>query len=352
MFDEWPTFGTVFAALSCLGTALAGAQTPPPLTVQPGAVWRDQNGEMIQAHGAGAIKVGGSYFWFGEDRTAQSSDQSFQNIKCYESKDLVHWNFRVNALTRQSVGDLGSDRVVERPKVIYNETARLFVMYTHIDSKDYKEAKAGVATCGRVDGEYTYKGSFQPLGHQSRDLTLFREEDGAAYLIFEDRPSGVRLAKLSADYLSIDREVALVPHAYEAPAMVKAAGVYYLLGSHLSGWDANSNEYATADSPAGPWSEFQAVAPPETKTYRSQTTYILPVTGTRETSYLYLGDRWKGHDLKDSRYVWLPLVIDPRRRTMALTVEAPWTIDAATGSCSLPVAVVAPSTPPVLRGHP
>ena len=336
------------AALVFLCVALTAARgqaplpatppTPAPATIQPGAVWRDDHGEVIQAHGAGIIKVGGSYYWFGEDHTAQGSDQSFQNIKCYESQDLAHWTFRVNALTRQADGDLGPHRAVERPKVIYNAPTHTYVMYIHIDDPQYHEAKVGVATCGRVDGEYTYRGSFQPLGHQSRDMTLFQDDDGAAYLLFEDRQSGVRITRLAPDYLSVEREVAHIPQAYEALAMVKAGGVYYLLGSHLTGWALNANEYATADSPAGPWSEFRQVAPPETKTYQSQAAYILPVVGSRETSYIYLGDRWKGSDLKDSRYVWMPLRIDPRARTMALTPDGPWTLDVVTGFCSLPVA--------------
>jgi hypothetical protein len=336
--------GRCLVLLSALtGTITAGAQITPSLTIQPGAVWRDNRNEIIQAHGAGIIKADDTYYWFGEDHTGESSDQLFLNVKCYASKDLVHWTFRGDSLTRQKSGDLGPDRVVERPKVIYNEPNRTFVMYAHIDDKPYREAKVGVATCDRVDGEYTYRGSFQPLGHQSRDMTLFRDDDGAAYLIFEDRQSGVRIGKLSPDYLTVEREVALIPHPYEAPAMVKAGNVYFLLGSHLTGWDLNANEYATADSPAGPWSEFHPVAPPETKTYRSQTAYILPVAGSRETSYVYLGDRWNGKGLKDSRYVWMPLRIDPHQRTMTLTPDAPWTLDAATGFCSLPIASAAPA---------
>ena len=341
----------VVALLLCAGPLTAGAQITPTLTIRPGAVWLDNRHEIIQAHGAGIVKVAGAYYWFGEDHTGESTDQLFLNIKCYSSKDLVHWTFLSNSLTRQESGDLGPDRVVERPKVIYNEPTRTFVMYAHIDDRRYKEAKVGVATCDRVDGEYTYRGSFQPLGKQSRDLTLFKDDDGAAYLVFEDRESGVRIAKLAPDYLSVEREAALIPRTYESPAMVKAGGVYFLLGSHLTGWDPNANEYTTADSPAGPWAEFRPVAPPETKTYHSQTAFILPVAGSRETSYVYLGDRWNGKDLKDSRYVWMPLRIDARQRTMTLTPDAPWTLDAATGFCSLPIAsaVPAPAAPTSVR---
>lgn len=60
-------------------------------------------------------------------------------------------------LTRQGSGDLGPDRVVERPKVIYNDRTGKYVMYLHIDSRDYGEAKVGVAVGDSVCGQYQYR---------------------------------------------------------------------------------------------------------------------------------------------------------------------------------------------------
>ena len=37
------------------------------------------------------------------------------------------------------------------------------------------------------------RGSFRPLGYQSRDLGLFQDTDGAGYLLTEDRASGLRI---------------------------------------------------------------------------------------------------------------------------------------------------------------
>lgn len=56
----------------------------------------------------------------------------------------------------------------------------------HIDSSSYGEAKVGVATGDSVCGTYEYLGSWQPLGHQSRDIGLFQDDDGSAYLLTED----------------------------------------------------------------------------------------------------------------------------------------------------------------------
>jgi beta-xylosidase len=152
-------------------------------TLSPGSSWTASNGHHIQAHGGGVIKVGGTYYWHGEDKTQGSA---FQNVNCYSSTNLVDWTYVGAVLSRQSSGDLGPNRVVERPKVIFNKNTNQYVMWMHIDSSDYKEAKTGVATSSSVCGSYSYRGSFQPLGQQSRDMNLFVDDDGTGYLLTED----------------------------------------------------------------------------------------------------------------------------------------------------------------------
>jgi beta-xylosidase len=119
----------------------------------------------------------------GEDKTDGSA---FQNVNCYSSNNLVEWKYEGALLSKTSSGDLGPNRVVERPKVIYNKSTKKYVLWMHIDSSDYKEAKAGVATSDTVCGKYTYKGASQPLGFQSRDMGLFVDDDDKAYLLTED----------------------------------------------------------------------------------------------------------------------------------------------------------------------
>jgi hypothetical protein len=194
---------------------------PAAQTITPGPVWRDTQGHVIQAHGGGFIQVGKTYYWFGEDHT---DGAAYRDIPCYASTDLAHWTFRDDALARQPVGDLGPNRVVERPKVLYNRRTKKYVMYLHIDNQSYSEAKVGVAVSRNVTGPYTYLGSFSPMGHQSRDMTLFQDVDGTAYVVFEDRGDGggLRIEQLAPDYLTIARDVAVVGArgGHEAPAIV------------------------------------------------------------------------------------------------------------------------------------
>jgi hypothetical protein len=117
---------------------------------------------------------------------------------------------------------------------------------------------------------------------------------------------------------------------YESPAMVKIGGTYYLFGSHLTGWNTNDNQYTTATSIGGTWSAWRSFAPSGTNTCNSQTTTILPVSGSSTTSYVFLGDRWNPNNLADSRYVWEPMTISGT--TVSMTCQTSFTVDAATGT--------------------
>ncbi len=159
-------------------------------------------------------------------------------------------------------------------------------------------------------------------------MGLFQDDDGTAYLLSEDRVNGLRIDKLSADYLSVASAVAVLAD-YEAPAMFKLNGRYYLLGSHLTGWNTNDNQYTTATSLAGPWSSWSDFAAPGTNTYNSQTTFVLPISGSQGTTFMYMGDRWTPSSLGTSPYIWLPLQVNGT--SLAMTWHNSWSIDTSTG---------------------
>ncbi|ACU73764.1 Ricin B lectin [Catenulispora acidiphila DSM 44928] len=327
----------VTTALSLVGLSQTSAQAATS-QFSPGQTWNDTSGTALQMHGLGIVKVGSTWYGFGEDKTGENSgNAAFQDIPCYSSTDLSHWTLQGKALTRQTSGDLGPNRVVERPKVLFNASTNTFVMYMHIDSASYGEAKVGVATSSTPCGPYSYRGSFQPLGRQSRDIGLFQDTDGTGYLLSEDRASGLRVDKLSADYLSVvsaggsGGSVALFAD-YEAPAMVKTNGTYFVLGSHLTGWNLNDNVYATATSLSGSWSSFKDFAPAGTNTYQTQTANIIPVSGSAGTSYIYAGDRWNPNNLGGSQLVWLPLTLSGT--TANVGWQNSWSLDVAAGTWS------------------
>src|ERR1700761_9529926 len=106
---------TVLAA-AFIAPAPALADTTGTFT--PGATWTDTSGNVLQTHGLGIVKNGSTWYAFGENKSGESSSNAaFQSISCYSSADLAHWTYHGAALSLQSSGDLGPNRVVERPKV-------------------------------------------------------------------------------------------------------------------------------------------------------------------------------------------------------------------------------------------
>lgn len=317
----------LIALIACGGGGAVITSAPIPAVISPGVPW-SAGGASLQAHGGGMIQVGNTWYWIGENKT---NGGSFYANSCYSSTDLAHWSFVNNTLSLQPSGDLGPNRVVERPKILYNASTHMYVMYMHIDDPKYAEAKVGVATSSTVCGNYTYRGSFRPLGFQSRDIGLFQDADGSAYLLSEDRVNGLRIDALSADYLSVTRSVALLPDM-EAPAIAWSHGVYFLFCSHLTGWNTNDNQFATAASLAGPWTALANFEPTGSNTFNSQTTYVLPVSGSAGTTYIYMGDRWVPNNLSTSTYIWLPLTLSGNSASLAWHDQ--WIINASTGTWS------------------
>ena len=329
-----------FGGASAPARAAASSATARPdadvVTFNPGTPWDDAAGSALQMHGLGIIQVGKTWYAYGEDKAGETaSNTSFQAIPCYSSTNLKDWTFQGDALTVQSSGDLGPDRIVERPKVIYNATTHMYVMWMHIDNTSYSEAEAGVAESPTPCGPYTYLGASQPLGFQSRDIGLFQDTDGTAYLLTEDRANGLRIDELSADYLSVvsagtanGGSVALMQDL-EAPAMAHVGSTYYLIASHLTGWATNDDVYATAPSPGGPWSGFNDFAPSGTNTYNTQVGNIITVAGTRGTTYIYAGDQWTPNDLGDSPMIWLPLTISDN--VVNVSYQPSWQLNLSAG---------------------
>lgn len=277
--------------------------------IRPGEIWPDQNGNHIQAHGGGIIKLGKNYYWYGEERR-QGLDSNLRFVSCYQSSDLVNWTFKGDALQLADPENLGSHWVLERPKVFYNKKTKTYVMYFHLDDSKYKYARVGVAVSRKPEGPFKYVKSFRPLGKESRDIGQFIDDDGTPYLIFESRPTkGFFIAGLSDDYLDVVKEICLVNAPLEGGAIVHYRGLYYAIGSALTGWRPNPNKYATATSLAGPWSEFNDIAPPEKNTYSSQSTMMLKIEGKKGICVIFMADQWKPKTQWDSRYLWMPLEI-------------------------------------------
>ncbi len=230
------------------------------------------------------------------------------------ANDLFKWKFENLALPQQD--DLNSDItkgcIMERPKVIYNAKTKNYVMWFHLElkGKGYSAARAAVAISDNVTGPYTYVKSFRPNENMSRDMTLFVDEDGSAYHIYSSRENyDLRIAKLTDDYLDVTLQDTMVFSKHrEAPAIFKYNSKYYLITSGCTGWAPNKASMHVAASIWGPWTELKEnpmKGPDADSTYHGQSTFVLPVPG--KNNFIFIADKWNPRNLKDSRYLWLPV---------------------------------------------
>jgi sucrose-6-phosphate hydrolase SacC (GH32 family) len=213
--------------------------------LKQGSKWKDTDGNFINAHGAGILYDAGTYYLFGEikkGKTRRVPEQNWEcyrvqagGVSCYSSKDLVRWKYEGIALAPNPVDarhDLHTSKVIERPKVIYNARTGQYVMWMHVDSENYAYSQAGVAVSDKICGPYSYRGSFRPNGFMARDLTLFRDDDEKAYLIYSsENNETLHICLLSDDYLSPTKKYMRIfsKKCREAPAMFKHVDKYFRL---------------------------------------------------------------------------------------------------------------------------
>lgn len=323
-----------FVAVLAFATAVAGGSPAQaePLTFENGGPITTTAGDLMHAHGAGVIKEGDYYYMVGEQRV--DGGHLFEAVSMYRSTDLVNWTHANDILTKDSHPDLDPANL-ERPKVVYNAEYDHYVMWAHKENGEhYGDAEVTVAVSDTIDGDYTYIDSFRPLGHMSRDLTVYVDDDGSAYLLSAaNENADLNVYRLTDDYLGVEELVHSFPWQYrESPAVFKRNGVYFLMTSGLTGWSPNQQKYATTtDFPTGQWSGWRDIG--TWNGYDSQTTNVLEVSGSETTSYMYMGDRWAGAwggTPNESGYVWLPL-----RFTSDTTMALDWypriSIDTVTG---------------------
>ncbi|TKY55611.1 hydrolase protein [Spatholobus suberectus] len=296
----------------------------------PGRSWLDTDGNPIQAHGGGILydERSRTYYWYGEykdgptyhahKRAAARVD--IIGVGCYSSKDLWTWKHEGIVLAAEETNgthDLYKSNVLERPKVIYNEKTRKYVMWMHIDDANYTKAAVGIAISDTPDGPFEYLGSQRPHGYESRDMTVFKDEDGVAYLIYSSEENNVlHIGPLTEDYLNVIpvmRRV-FVGQRREAPAVFKHQGTYYMITSGCTGWAPNEALAHAAESILGPWETMGNPCVGGNKMFRiatflAQSTFVLPLPGF-PGSFIFMADRWNPADLRDSRYVWLPLIVE------------------------------------------
>lgn len=84
-------------------------------------------------------------------------------------------------------------------------------MWMHVDDASYNKASVGVAVSDSPSGPFEYLYSRRPNGYDSRDMTLFKDDNGIAYLIYSSmRNKELHISPLNQDYLDVTNQTARV----------------------------------------------------------------------------------------------------------------------------------------------
>jgi len=336
-------------------------------TIRSGELWPDDKGVHVNAHGGGMLYYQGKYYWFGEFKSKTTSS-ALVGVTCYSSKDLCNWTnngIALKVVENDAKSDITKGCIIERPKVVYNEKMKQFVMWFHLElkGKGYSAARIGTAVSDRVEGPYRFVRSFRPNpnvwpqnmskeqkelklniadysewwtpewrksvnnglfvqrdmkdGQMSRDMTIFVDDDGKAYHIYSSEENlTMQIAELTDDYLShTGKYIRLAPGGHnEAPSIFKKDGTYWLITSGCTGWDPNEARMFSSPSIWGPWIQHPnpCVGEGAKLTFGAQSTYIQKVEGLKD-AYIFMADRWTPKNPIDARYVWLPIQFENNR---------------------------------------
>jgi len=384
--------------------------------------WYDTDGRHIQAHGGQVVTTVEDgqtvYYWYGEDRT--NGYWNSPGVGVYRSTDLLNWTNLGTALRSvqqpaelaspyfdalyDTVDDGGEPRqaridqldyyldtaqssdhttIFERPKVLHNERTGKWVMWWHSDGRTtpggstYARSMAAVAVADGPAGPFRMVGAYRmpnrtdytacsrwAVPGQARDMTVFQDADGVAYIAYSsEENASLYIARLDDDFTNVVRttntdtvdagqysEDGRYPYVLadgtaqapvrgadfqivkecgylEAPAVFAQGGQYHVVASGATGWAPNPQTYYGADAVLGTWHRgveegdadentwyssipdggdgLLSAGDVRRTTFGSQATNVLTLGPGR---FVYMGDRWD-EGRSDSTYVWLPIVV-------------------------------------------
>lgn len=361
--------------LGLLCTLPAAAQNE---AIRSGALWPDDKGVHINAHGGGMLYHDGRYYWFGEHKSEKTSS-ALVGVTCYSSEDLYNWKNEGVALpvSDDPASDITRGSTIERPKVVYNPKTKQFVMWFHLElkGKGYSAARTAVAVSNRAAGPYRFVRSFRPnpgkypqnmsrkerkeklslsdysewwtpewreavnkglfiqrdleSGQMSRDMTVFVDNDGKAYHIYSSEENlTLHIAELTADYLDhTGKYIRIFPGGHnEAPAVFRKGNTYWMITSGCTGWDPNEARMFSASSVWGPWTQHPnpCTGPKANITFGGQSTYIQQVEGKKD-AFIFMADIWRPKHPIDARYIWLPIRFEAGKPVIEWMDE--WNLD-------------------------
>jgi beta-xylosidase len=296
------------------------------------AQWHDTDGNIINASDGGIIFANGKYHWYGmalRPLPMASGPYGGQmtdiGVVMYESEDLLNWKYEgvILEVSHDPESELYAPLRFERPKIIYNDKTGKFVLWCHYvkypgnHGRGTGDADIGLAICDTVNGKYTWLGYSRPIDEHGwvRDMTVYKDFDGSAYLIYDRHISVpnvgddrcLYVVKLSDDYLSFTDTYKRIESAAwrEAPVILFKDGYYYIVTSGLTGWETNQAKAFRTKHLLDEWEDLgdPCVDDFTHTTFNTQGTNAFYINGTDKQ--IIMLERHNTKNFLECSYVWL-----------------------------------------------
>lgn len=205
------------------------------------------------------FKIGNAYYQYSiarEDREIDGGKVNGWSVTEKKSTDgITNWSNPREVVFYPKVN-------MEGNAFNYNPVTGKVVLSSHLeDEGGYNAAKIFLAQI-TPGGGIEVGTAERPLGHDSRDQSLFIDTDNTAYLLSATNTNqDINIYRLDESWT---KPVALVntickgAHR-ETPYIIKVDGEYYFFSSKASGWYPSQTKYCSASDLGGEWSELKEI---------------------------------------------------------------------------------------------
>lgn len=220
-----------------------------PWQYKPLENWRDQYGDLIEAHtgtflrgpGGGLLAVNDWYYHPGSNANRYNVNETYDSfgsdgVWLYKYRDMRNPT-RVKRILPNAPGQTNT----VRPSMLYCPSTDRYVLW----AEQYTASPLSISTCvamsdtNDIEGNWTWQswGVSNPTGFflgGAADQSLFQRLSGEAYFVFRQTSVGLCLAQLADDFLSCGVLTVIVDDIdrCEAPHMFEEAdGSFLILAS-------------------------------------------------------------------------------------------------------------------------
>lgn len=249
-----------------------------------GRIYDNSNGRYIskETNKPGGMKIDNLYFSYtieSKEKTVNGKTERGQAIyECFSQTGLSDsWS------TPRELAFYPNSNF-EGVGFRYNKKTNKVVISAHYEEdRGYEAAKIYLAQV--TPGGKLEVGTLErPLGYDSRDQSLFVDDDGTGYLLSATRMNNdINIYKLDESWT---KPVSLVNTIFigknrETPSIIKKDGKYYFFSSKASGWYPSQAMYASSSDPGGVWTSLREIG--NNSTFGSQSNSIGKFGTYRET---------------------------------------------------------------------